>query len=61
MYQKVDKDNYYVIQSLSMANHLVRSGFDIKKVSDNEVNPKFKVFLFSDSSGLREAMSDFNS
>ncbi|WP_227018232.1 DUF5659 domain-containing protein [Sinanaerobacter chloroacetimidivorans] len=53
-------ENYCVIHSLSMANHLVRNGFDIKKVDNSEKNNKLKVFLFYDSPELRQAMATFS-
>ncbi|WP_407928364.1 DUF5659 domain-containing protein [Caproiciproducens faecalis] len=57
---KIQEKQYYIIRSLSMANYLVRHGYDIKKVSDSEKNNQFKVFLFSDSDELRSAMAQFN-
>lgn len=59
MKKEILENNYYVVRSLSMTNYLVRKGFDIKKVDDNEANPEFKVFLFADSQELRDAMSEY--
>lgn len=54
-----DNKGYYVIYSLSMMNYLVRSGFDVVKVSDSTRNPKIKVFLFMDTPQLQETMKEF--
>lgn len=54
-----NEPNYYAVYSLSMVNHLVRSGFDIVKVSDNERDSKYKKFLFYDNFKLRESMSSY--
>ena len=51
--------NYYIVRNLSMANFLVRSGHDIFKVDDSEVDYRMKVFLFKDSADLREQMTKF--
>lgn len=50
----------YYIRGLGMANYLVRQGFDIVGVEDNENDSYFKVFLFKDSKELRDAMRRFN-
>lgn len=50
---------YYVVKSLRLANHLVRAGFDIKKVDDSIANSSFKVFLFEDSARLRNIVAKF--
>ena len=58
---KYNKDSeYYGSKSLSMMMYLVRHGFDVVKVGDNENNPVYKVFLFIDSKELRQCMSNFN-
>lgn len=54
-----DKCLYY-IRGLGMANHLVREGFDIVGVEDNEEDNYFKVFLFKDSEELRCAMRRYS-
>ena len=51
---------YYVVKSLKMMHYLIRQGFDVQKVDDNKENPKWKVFLFSDSEELRQAMTVYN-
>lgn len=50
---------FYVIKALSMANHLVRCGHDIKGVSKNDKNLDFYVFLFEDSFKLQSDMANF--
>lgn len=50
---------YYPIYSLSMANFLVRNGFDIVKVDDNERDNRLKKFLFYDNANLRNAMTTY--
>lgn len=50
---------YYKIYSLTMANYLVRQGFDIKKVDDSERDSKLKKFLFHDGVDFRNAMSRY--
>lgn len=50
---------YYVIRSLNMMHYLVRKGFDVQNVSNSNENPELKVFLFTDSEKLRQAMSEF--
>ena len=50
---------YYVIRSLNMMHYLVRKGFNVQNVSDSNENPELKVFLFTDSKELRQAMSEF--
>ena len=57
--QNVKENEYYVIKSLSMMNYLVRNGFDVLKVGDNEFYPNLKVFLFADSLELRRCMESF--
>ena len=51
---------YYVVRSLNMMHYLIRQGFDVQKVVDNKENDKWKVFLFTDSKELRQAMTDYN-
>ena len=48
-----------IVRSLSMANWLANNGFKILKVEDNEDNPKFKVFLFEDTTELHNMMIQF--
>lgn len=54
-----NEPTYYPVFSLTMANYLVRCGFDIVKVDDNEKNTKYKKFLFHDSFQLRKSMAKF--
>lgn len=56
---ETNKENYYVIKALSMANYLVKCGHDIKKVAVNDNNPNYYVFLFYDSPKLQDDMSKF--
>lgn len=51
---------YYVVKSLKMMHYLIREGFDVQKVVDNKENLQWKVFLFTDSKELRQAMTDYN-
>lgn len=51
--------NFYVIKSLRMMTYLIRQGFNIYKVKDDDKNSYYKVFLFEDSEDLRKAISDF--
>lgn len=39
--------------------YLIREGFDLHKVIDDDKNSHYKVFLFEDSEELRQAMSNF--
>ena len=58
--KEVKEKQYYIIKSLSMMNYLVRNGFNVVKVGDNENNPKLKVFMFYDSQELRKCMESFS-
>lgn len=53
------KLNLYIIKSIRMTNFLIRQGFDLRQVIDDENNPHYKVFLFEDTQELRNAMSRF--
>ena len=53
------QQEYYSIRAIKMANYLVRQGFDIVRVVDNNYNKKFKIFLFKDSPELRKAMEEY--
>ena len=57
--QKENKEQYIIIRSLSMTNWLCRNGHDILKVSDSEIDPRFKVFLFQDTAALHNTMKQF--
>ena len=57
--KEIKKNQYYIIKSLNMMNYLVRNGFNVVKVGDNENNPNFKVFMFYDSQELRKCMESF--
>ncbi|WP_420324012.1 DUF5659 domain-containing protein [Lacrimispora celerecrescens] len=48
-----------IIRSLSMTNWLCRNGHEILKVSDSEIDPRFKVFLFQDTAALHNTMKQF--
>ncbi|KEZ90108.1 hypothetical protein IO98_11500 [Lacrimispora celerecrescens] len=58
-YQKENKAQYMIIRSLSMTNWLCRNGHEILKVSDSEIDPRFKVFLFQDTAALHNTMKQF--
>lgn len=58
-YHKEDKAQYIIIRSLSMTNWLCRNGHDILKVSDSEIDSRFKVFLFQDTAALHNTMKQF--
>lgn len=51
--------NFYVVKSIKMMTYLIREGFNIYKVKDDDKNPHYKVFLFDDSQDLRKAMSEY--
>lgn len=48
-----------MIQSLNMANWLCSNGHKILKVEDSTKNPSLKVFLFEDTTALRNTMKQF--
>ena len=50
---------YYVVRSLRMMHYLIREGFDIQNISDSNENPKLKVFCFTDTPELRDAITKF--
>ena len=54
------KTPMYIVRSLSMTNHLARSGHKILKVEDSEKDPKLKVFLFEDTVALHNTMAKFH-
>ena len=54
-----EKPNYFVVYSLQMMMYLCRKGFDVKKVSDSEDDPKYKVFLFADSPKIQKAVKAY--
>lgn len=58
-YQKVNEAQYIIIRSLSMTNWLCSKGHKILKVSDSEIDPRFKVFLFQDTAALHNMMKQF--
>lgn len=53
---KTETKNFYIIKSIRMMTHLIREGFDLYKVIDDDKNPHYKVFLFEDTEELRNAM-----
>ena len=59
MRKEILENNYYEVKSLSMTNYLIRQGFDLKKVEDDKVKSKTKVFLFLDSQKLRDVISEY--
>lgn len=50
------KHNYYVCKTISELTYLIKNNCILKKVVDDSKNPKYKVFLFEDSSKLRELL-----
>lgn len=50
---------FYVVKSIKMMTYLIREGFDIFKVKDDDKNSHYKVFLFEDSENLRRAITKF--
>lgn len=48
-----------MIKSLSMMNFLCNNGFQVLKVEDNEDDSRYKVFLFEDTTELRNMMRHF--
>lgn len=49
----------YIVRSLSMTNWLCNNGYKILKVEDSEKDPRFKVFLFEDTTALHNTMKQF--
>ncbi len=58
-YQNENKAQYIIIRSLSMTNWLCSKGHKILKVDDSEIDPRFKVFLFEDTTALHNTMKQF--
>lgn len=54
-----NKMQMYIVRSLSMTNWLCNHGHKILKVEDSEKDPKFKVFLFENTSALHNTMKRF--
>ncbi|WP_350445927.1 DUF5659 domain-containing protein [Anaeromonas frigoriresistens] len=55
-----DNNQFYVIKSIKMMTYLIRAGFDLYRVIDDDKNSHYKVFLFNDSDELRSAMFKYN-
>lgn len=49
----------FVCRSLTLMNHLVREGFDCKKVKPDNKNSKYVVFCFEDTIELRECLDGY--
>lgn len=49
----------YVVYNLRLANLLAKKGFTIKSVGINKNNPKYSVYYFEDTAGLREIVKSF--
>ena len=49
----------YVIQNQLMATHLMSNGFRLIKMDVSNKDPNRNVYLFKDSSELRETMGKF--
>lgn len=49
----------YIVRSLELTNWLCGQGYQILKVEDSEKNPKYKVFLFEDTSQIRKSVSEY--
>ena len=51
----------FLCYTLDLANYLVRHGFDMKKIEDNETDPtgKLKVILFESSDELHQTVRNY--
>ena len=49
----------YTVRSLELMNWLCHRGFTVMKVLDSDKNPQFKIFLFQDSSEIRNAVNSY--
>lgn len=49
----------YVIRNVNMANYLLKNGYQIAKIDIDNIDKRRLVFLFDDSSELRNCMSLF--
>lgn len=51
----------FLCYTLDLANYLVRCGFDMRKIEDNDTDPtgRLKVILFESSDELHQAVRDY--
>lgn len=49
----------YVAKTIRLMNFLVRGGFDCTKVQRDKYNDNYVVFLFEDSTSLREYLGTY--
>ena len=49
---------YYIAKTLRMMNFLCKK-YDVKRVIPDKDNSRFNVFLFDDSTELREYLSEY--
>ena len=51
----------FLCYTLDLANYLVRHGFDMKKIEDNETDPtgRLKVILFESSDELHQTVRNY--
>lgn len=57
---RTETKEFYIIKSIRMMTFLIRKGFDLYKVIDDDKNPHYKVFLFEDTKELRQAMTEYS-
>ena len=49
----------YTVRSLELMNWLCHRGFTVMKVLDIDKNSQFKIFLFQDSTEIRNAVDSY--
>lgn len=50
--------NYFKVYKMEIAAKLMLRKFVLQGLSEDEKNPRFKVFLFKDSEELRKAINE---
>ena len=50
---------HYVVKSLYLCRFLQQRGFELKRVKINKFNPKHNVFLFENTAGLQQALTEY--
>lgn len=51
-------NGFYIAKTLRMMNFLCKR-YNVKKVIPDKDNPRYSVFLFNDSTELREYLSEY--
>lgn len=54
----MNNTGFYIAKTLRMMNFLCKK-YDVKKVIADRENPRFSVFLFDDSTELREYLKEY--